>query len=259
MSIDRIVIKCGGGVLSSFANCQVVADGVHSIYHEYRPSQLFVIFSAMKGQTDEAIMQVCPPDGIEELRNALSGKGKSRHDNPEVASYLLQPEITATHLMNEYVGGWVLDQDSPEFPIIANGSFINAEVQKYHTLSNSGKMMRKHGLYCVSGFGARNLAGQRVLLGRNASDLVAAWIAKLINADMLIYLKDVDGVYPDPSCQGEPVQKVTRHAKLDCSQVLDNRVYEVLENCGMHVMLGNYTMIQELAEMKCGTEIDYRR
>jgi aspartokinase len=120
-----------------------------------------------------------------------------------------------------------LTQLDSHFPIEGNSSYLRANVHFDQSRELASRYTLQQGVTVVSGYAARDPHGDVALLGRNASDYVAALIAGLYGGE-LCFAKDVPGIY---SGFGTPQQRLLAsptRAELDAlgeQKVLDRRAY----------------------------------
>ena len=164
-------------------------------------------------------------------------------DNPDVASHLLQGEIESTSKFEEEfkklgIYPEVLIQGE-NFPIIANGRYLHADVDLEASEQTGILDSLESKIVLVPGFGAQNHHKEKVLLGRNASDYVAALIGRLDpKVQEVIYLKDVYGVYENFETEQERLIQEIRAADLQargCGKVLDARCLECMNGYKIRV------------------------
>jgi len=179
--MKRTVFKLGGSVLTNEWDYFDHARRIKELSNEV--NRIYLVVSAQKGITDKLV-------------------ASSNLDDKSKASFLLQGEITSARKLFLYlkhlrVNTGLLTQGSGLYPIIANSSYLDAEVHLSESLdrrevldSLSAKVV------VISGFGAENNLREPVLLGRNSSDLVASLIARIdCKVDEVVYIKDVPGIY----------------------------------------------------------------
>ncbi|MFH1127638.1 MAG: 2-amino-3,7-dideoxy-D-threo-hept-6-ulosonate synthase [archaeon] len=178
--LKKIVVKIGGSVLSDDESVMRQAKWIKKIAKDVET--LHVVVSAKKGVTD------CL---VEESR-AMSDKNKAVHQ--------IQGEIESAKRLTEElkkigVDSKLVIQGTNEYPLVAKGDYLEGMID----LKKSKERIHKldHRLCVIAGYGAETEDGDIVLLGRNSTDLVAAAIANLDNADAIIYLKDTHGVLRD--------------------------------------------------------------
>jgi len=266
-TMSTLVVKVGGGVLRDSESYNCVADCLSDLYRTLHLDRLLVVVSGKYGATNNAITNICSnPSDEEKLRKALKGQGIfGAYENVHTTGYLLQPEIDSAQklgaeIQNKGIDALVLDQNHVDWPIIANSSYLSAIID--HEESDKREdVLRRTGMTVVSGYGARNLLGEKVLLGRNATDLVAAKIAIQARADMLLYFKDKNGIYADDTCKGEPFCEIIA-SKTDMgqySQVLYDKASQLLMNTGIDVRLGMMSDALGIIQGSTGTSIKFSK
>jgi len=229
-----IVIKAGGSVLESDASYESFSKMAAKL--KQYSINAYLVLSAKKGRTNELIDE----NGGAELGALLknydnSAIQKSEFNNPVVAANLLQGEIDSAELLSSKLKEKGLEhnlimQGSGNFPVIANSNYLNAEIMIEKSIEKSSRLSGIKGITVIPGFGAENMLGEKVLLGRNASDLIAGLIARLdSNVSSLIYIKDVAGVFDNFGKESECIipfisAKELKDKKI--GQVLDPRVLE---------------------------------
>jgi len=178
--LKNIVVKMGGSVLGTDESIVKQARWIQEIAHEV--DTLHVVVSAKKGVTDSL---------VEESRSMPDAQ-KARHQ--------IHGEIESARRLCHELGKIGVDsklivQGSSEYPLVGKGDWLCGKLD----ICRSKERMHKldHKLCVISGFGAETEDGHVILLGRNATDLVAGAIANLCNADAVIYLKDTHGILRD--------------------------------------------------------------
>lgn len=231
------VIKIGGSVLKTYEHYTQIAKKIKDYVETNNFQTLYVVVSARKGRTDQLIndLLVCREERkyIDDILNNKTNRSESKDvfDDPFVASYLLQGEINSAKRLSSRLKDECIDTDlllqGSEFPIVANNSYLYASIDNINSMQRFNNNMPKNKVIVISGFGAENINGEKVLLGKNASDLVAALIGFFDRAvRKVIYLKDVDGIYSDFSTNKQKIiPEIDRHdlLKNDFGKVLDKR------------------------------------
>ncbi len=252
----NIGIKKGGSVLVDEFSYQVQAEQLLKFCGKNPDTRLYVIVSAMKGETDRCIDEVAQPGDREALHRALKGlEDLPAYNNPSIAARLQQPEIESAYKLKKYLpDALVIDQNNPGFPVVANTNYLCGKVDI------ASSELRKDILDCdeqvviVSGFGGVTPENESVLLGRNATDLVAACIARIAGfseGDRLVYLKDVEGIYSD---FGTPSQRKIERMSLDeigkygANQALDPRINDILGEFRFDIVIGHHKNMYSLIE-----------
>ena len=259
--MDRLVVKIGGSVLVDENSYQLQAEKLDCVVKEYNPSKLYVVVSAKKGETDRLIREVSKLEDEQRLRDALEGKCIfPEYDNPDIAKRLLQGEIESANTLKRYIPNARLIVQNSSFPLIAKPNYLYGSVDLEQSHYRKSYLKYDERIVIIPGFGAVNQKGDKVLLGRDSSDLVAAAIARLVDADRIIFLKDVGGIYRK---FGESDQEIIpqlqyQEAKsIDFGQVIGKRALDLLEGSKLEVIIGHHEHLIELVKSnrKFGTRI----
>ena len=239
----ELVLKAGGSVLSDKESFRRIAANCLPLLDDYE--RLHVVVSAKKGETSRLLNEYCNGNCLEiEIYNmAMKGQINPQLINPDcqkdLADCLLQGEIESAKELkvcfDEFGHESRIFEQGLGFPILANSNYlmgildINASVARYQKTELS-----KINVY--AGFGAENEQGEKVLLGRNRSDLVAAVIAYLVKCikseARLIYLKDQDGIIRDfghDNAELIPRISVDELIKGNYDQILCRDVYDFVD------------------------------
>jgi len=239
---ENFVVKIGGSVLFSSEAYTHQAQRIADFAAQDDVGRVYVVVSARKGHTDVLRNSLCENDKeIEALQTLLQGgespKYSERFNQHAVARHLLSGEIeSAQHFHQELSAkGHYPDvlMQGANFPIIANGEYLRAEVDLAASEARAYILQGiESRIVVVPGFGAQNHEGKEVLLGRNASDLVAALIGRLDpKVHEVIYLKDVDGVYQGFGTDNQSlIPKIRADAlrAMGCGKVLDERCLDYM-------------------------------
>ena len=224
-----VVAKFGSSVLKddeSYLNVALELLVLKAIY-----DKVYTVLSAEEGETDRLIQSVAG-DEANILQSALLGYSKApKFETPEVSKALIQGEFKSVdNLVDILKDNAIGVKQTENYPITAHGSYLYGHVLLPESRIKAKAIQNDKPIEIVSGFGAVDLDGNVVLLGRNASDYVASIYAHIYNAKKLIYYKDVDGIYVN-FCK--PNQKkldiITRQEFLGLGsmKVLDQRVLDV--------------------------------
>jgi len=238
----ELVLKAGGSVLQDRESYLRLARNCSSLLDEY--DRLHIIVSARKGETSRLLHEYCNGNNseIEAYNWAMKGKTDPLlidiERQKELASYLLQGEIeSARELKNSFdklgIENRIFEQGG-NFPIIANQNYLFSRLDLESSIRRYSKIdVARVNIY--SGFGAENENGEKVLLGRNRSDLVAAIIAHLVNRVSkvrLIYLKDQEGIIRDFGTEkAELIPRISVEELIqdNYDQILCRDVYEFID------------------------------
>ena len=258
---ERAVIKIGGSVLPNDEAYDYQARRVAAFVENGGFERVYVVVSARKGKTDALADSLCglasgthTNSQREELRSVLKrgDYSEGNHDavetwdNSSIANYFWERgELESTMRFGRALGELcchfhLLTQTQTGFPIVADTHYLHADVdfeasqQKASNLDNLE--MR---IVLIPGFAAQKHNGEVVLLGRNASDYVAAmigWLDPLVN--WVIYLKNVEGVFRD---FGGPTQKLVERVSsselraMGPVKVLDERCLDAMRDYKIRV------------------------
>ena len=232
---EHYVIKIGGSVL--YSNEAYAHQARRIVDFSENKERVYVVLSARKDHTNELADFLCKnPEERESLRRLLkqgdysNAEDAARFDYHYVASHLLSGEIESTkrferELRKIGIYPELLIQ-GVNFPITANGRYLHADVD-FKACDTAILDDLESKIVLVPGFGAQNHHKEKVLLGRNASDYVAALIGNLDpKVKEVVYLKDVKGVYENFGTDRATVIEEIRSAELlerGCGKVLDER------------------------------------
>ncbi|MBW2981296.1 hypothetical protein KY343_00305 [Candidatus Woesearchaeota archaeon] len=251
---EQYVLKIGGSVLKSDEAYAYQAKRIAEFSKD--KERVYVVSSARKGHTDELAGELCrTPEERESLRRLLkqgdysNPKDIERFDRHYVASHLLSGEIDSIKRFERELRKLGIYPElliqGVNFPITANGRYLHADVD-FGACDKTTLDGLESRIILVPGFGAQNHHKEKVLLGRNASDYVAALIGLLDpRVKEVVYLKDVDGVYENFGTDRARLIQEINSAELlakGCGKVLDERC--------LSSMNGNRFRIQH-----CETEI----
>lgn len=202
---DILVIKFGGKSLSNPARVRSLAQKTLE-FHELRPT--LVVVSAMGNDTNRLIR----------LADEVSGGDCLSSELAEIVSYgeNLSARIFTTALRSLGVEAEAVTPYSESWPIYAKGGKqvklarekinqnvdveIIEEMSKAHVNEGIKQLLKKGVIPVVSGFLALSKEGELLTLGRGGSDTSAFLLAKLLGANEVVIVTDVQGVMKaDPS------------------------------------------------------------
>ena len=195
----RIVVKFGG---SSLADHERILRAVTAVAEEAKKgTQIVVIVSAM-GKTTDTLFQAA--------KNSSNGNLHKR-DLDEILAMgeRTSIRIIAAALKAQGVNSWYVDPLDPEWPIITDDSFSDAnpildtcyECAKLNVLP----LVEKGTIPVIAGFVGRTKDKRVTTMGRGGSDTTAFILAKALDADELILVTDAEGIMSaDPKVIGEP-------------------------------------------------------
>ncbi len=220
----RLVVKLGGSVLVTEQDYVRHAKLIKELSDNV--DRIYLVVSAQKGVTDRLVANA---------DESWSDKEKAR--------YLLSGEFTSAskiyrRLLAERVNVRMLMQGTGLFPIVANSSYLDADLHLSESLDRREVLDGLDSKVVVlPGFAAENNSAEPVTLGRNSSDFVAGLVARVDpQVGEVVYVKDVPGVYDD---KGKVISSMSlREARqFGFNQLLDERVLEYaccdLRVCGV--------------------------
>jgi aspartokinase len=241
----REVWKLGGSVLTDDAAFADFATRVaDKLAQDAGLDRLYLVVSAMRGVTEALIDSAVTGEARAFLRAGLKGEEigsswRERFDCPDLAAKLLLGEVDAAHrLRRALVLAGVQAKLATQFdffPIACDGGHLHAELD----LERSRARFRLFERICagrrlviVTGFGAVTAAGEPALLGRNASDYVAAILSRLDPAVReVIFAKDVPGIFENWQSRAERlIDRIEREdlSRREFGAVLDRRVLDII-------------------------------
>jgi aspartate kinase len=183
-----LVIKYGGSVLSDGAGIREAATQVKAELS--RGNKVVVVVSALKGVTDQLIeaTKAINPEAPRSVQDHIIRLGE------EQSTRLFTSALELIGIQaEEYT------VDSPGWPIITDDHFGDAEPileECRKAVQLSLKPLLTRGVTpVVSGFVGRSLSGMITTLGRGGTDTTATVLSRCLNADELVLVKDVGGVY----------------------------------------------------------------
>jgi len=206
----RVVIKFGGADLSTGERIQRAARMV--VKSPYK--EIVVVVSAMGKMTDNLI-------------NTVSQIGNvSDADYAEIISMgeRASARIFCSALRTMGANAELIDPASDNWPIITNSSFRDAKPDVEKTTMLVQKFLAPLlgvTIPVVCGFLGKNNNGKITTLGRGGSDTTALLLAKCLNADEIILVKETSGVLSaDPKIVPEArfLDKLGIHEMFDLAQ-----------------------------------------
>ncbi len=176
--LKKIVVKIGGSVLCDDECVARQARWIKEIAKEL--DTLHVVVSAKKGVTDRLVKE----------SRSMSDRKKAEH---QIQGEIESARRLSSELKKIGVDSKLVIQGTKEYPLVGKGEdWLNGKIDLKKSKERMGNL--DHKLCIISGFGAETEDGDIILLGRNSTDLVAAAIANLDNADAIVYLKDTHGI-----------------------------------------------------------------
>jgi aspartate kinase len=143
----------------------------------------------------------------------------SRKDNPEIEPHLLDEllssgEKTSARLVAAALASFglqsvIVDPDTPYWPVITDDRHLDAnplvEESRAKTQQFILPLLAQGKVPVVCGFLGKTIGGKTTTLGRGGSDTTAVLLGNCLNANEVILVKDVEGVYSsDPDKVANP-------------------------------------------------------
>jgi aspartate kinase len=185
----RIVAKFGG---TSVADGQKIRDAARSIKKEVeRGNEILVVVSAM-GKTTNGL--------LEALETATEGNYTPQiKDEVAAMGERTSVRIFSAALNSLGVRSVFIDPSRREWPVITNSRFVNAQINLEKTRERVNKFMEpmlKEGIVpIVCGFLGIDKMGAITTIGRGGSDTTAVMLGNCLNANQVVIVTDVDGVF----------------------------------------------------------------
>lgn len=193
----RVVVKLGGSVLRKPEDFTRIAKITKEEYEQGH--ELLLVVSAMGGHTDELLKMARTVGANKELLDSVAGLGET-----------LSARLMAAALESEGVPSIAVDPSSPRWPIITNDKFGDADPDLPKTcgaaISHIDPLLGEV-VPVISGYVGKTKDGRLTTLGRGGSDTTAVTLARCLNADEVVLVKDSDGIMNvDPKMMGDAVQ-----------------------------------------------------
>jgi aspartate kinase len=206
----RVVIKFGGADL---ATGEKVAQAAHMVA-DAKFKEIIVVVSAMGKTTDN-------------LLNITSQLGEvSDSDYAELISMgeRLSARFFCSALRARGIKAELIDPCNHNWPLITDSNFHNAKPDIEKTTERAKKFivpLLGEAIPVVCGFVGKDLNGRTTSLGRGGSDTTALVLAKCLDADEVILVKETSGVLSaDPKIvpEARSLHKLDIHEMLDLAQ-----------------------------------------
>ncbi len=185
----RVVVKLGGSVLNSPEDFREMAKITKKEFDNGH--ELLLVVSAMKGYTDKLIEMAKLVGAEEELLDSIAGIGE-----------ILSARLMAAALSSEGVPSIAIDPSSPKWSIFTNDRFGDADPDLPKTcgaaISNIEPLLRKS-VPVICGYIGKTPDGRLTTLGRGGSDTTAVTLARCLNADEVVLVKDSNMMVADPN------------------------------------------------------------
>ncbi|UCF44819.1 MAG: aspartate kinase [Candidatus Bathyarchaeota archaeon] len=207
---NRVVIKFGGAILSNGEKIQHAAKMVAEAPYK----EIVVVVSAMGKMTDSLV-------------NTVSQIGNI--NDADYAEIISMGERTSARIFSsalKKIGAKAepFDPANDNWPIITNSNFRDAVPDVEKTTLLAQKFLAPllgTAIPVVCGFLGKDSNGNVTTLGRGGSDTTAVLLAKCLNADEVILVKETSGVLSaDPKIvpEARPLNKLDIHEMFDLAQ-----------------------------------------
>jgi len=193
-----VVVKFGGSVLSDELGVARATEWVKRLTE--RGLRVVVVVSALRGVTDELLRsaQRLNPDASPEMLDEVLAMGERT-----------SARLFALSLARHGVESVVVDPSSSIWPVVTDGKHLDANpvLDECRRRVETGlrKVLETGKVPVVCGYvGVARGSGRITTMGRGGSDTTATLLANCLDADEVILVKDVSGVYStDPKSSSE--------------------------------------------------------
>jgi aspartate kinase len=207
---NRVVIKFGGADLSSCEKIQHAAKMVAEAPYK----EIVVVVSAMGKMTDSLV------NTVSQIGNVTDA------DYAEIISMgeRTSARIFSSALKAIGINAEPFDPVNDNWPIITDSNFRDAKPDMEKTTHLSQKFIAPllgTAIPVVCGFLGKDVNGKVTTLGRGGSDTTAMLLAKCLDADEVILVKETSGVLSaDPKMvpEARPLNKLDIHEMFDLAQ-----------------------------------------
>ena len=204
---DRVVIKFGGADLATGENISKAAKMVADAHYK----EILVVVSAM-GKTTDSLLSVA-----EQLGDV---------NDDDYAEIISMGERTSARffcaaLRAQGVKAELFDPCSEYWPLITDRNFRNAKPNMEKTTELTNRFLAPllgDSIPVVCGFLGKDSEGRITSLGRGGSDTTALVLAKCLDADEVILVKETSGVF---SADPKIVSSARSLNKLDIREMFD--------------------------------------
>ncbi len=185
----RIVVKFGG---SSLADGEKIRNAARSVVKEAKKGHEVVVVVSAMGKTTNALL---------EALDISTGSMYSPQQKDDIAA---MGERTSVRIMSAAINSLgvksvYVEPGGENWPIITNSKFTNATVDMEKTKELAKKRLvplLKEGIVpVVCGFVGVDKSGDITTMGRGGSDTTAVILGNCLEAQEVIIVTDVDGVY----------------------------------------------------------------
>jgi aspartate kinase len=188
MANNVLVVKFGGSCLSDSDNVRAAAEKIRREVASKK--KVVVVVSALSGMTDQLLT----------LAQDSTQKRVSKEELDDIAA---MGERTVVRLMRaalvaQGIKAVGIDPDSPLWPISTDSNFGNAEVHLEETRKKASAgllpLLEEGWTLVISGFVGLSPERKVTTLGRGGSDITAVLLGNCLDADEVVFVKDVGGV-----------------------------------------------------------------
>jgi aspartate kinase len=198
MTLSKLlVVKYGGSVLDCGSAIRRAAVTVKEELD--RGNRLVLVVSAMKGVTDQLLSAAkeIGPDTPREVVDQIIGLGEEQ-----------SVRLMVSALRSLGVDAVEVTPHSPGWPIITNEEYGDAEPILEECIVGTelgvSPLIRRGQVPVICGFVGKTVNDNITTLGRGGSDTTATLLARFLEADELVLVKDVGGLYTaDPGRVGD--------------------------------------------------------
>ncbi len=229
-----LVLKFGGASLKDINHFENVAQIIESVSKNY--DRVCVVVSAMEGMTDylDFLANQVDTDCSKREKDMLLSVGE-RMSMALLAMILLKRGISAVSLTGSQVGIITTTEHS-------NAKIIDVKKEKLESLFKEGKIP------IIAGFQGVSVDKEITTLGRGGSDTTAVAIAIAIDAEKVVFYKDVEGIYsenPKANANAKVLTVLTHEEALDVvgegkSAVLHPRCVEMASKNGLTLQVRSF-------------------
>lgn len=208
----RRVLKYGGTSIESADRIRRAASNIARLLHE--GDQVAVVVSAQGNDTNLLLGAVYAAtehrvDAQSVYRVAALGEQKSVY---LLCAALRSLSLEAVPLTPEMAEGWPLIVDSDDTTPLAAQKIneerpfeLREEESRRHVARHVLPVLRRGAVPVLAGFFARSSRGDLVTLGRGGSDISAVLLGRLLDADEVTIITDVEGILSaDPRLAPSP-------------------------------------------------------
>jgi aspartate kinase len=207
---NRVIIKFGGADLSNGEKIQHAAKMVAEAPYK----EIVVVVSAMGKMTDSLVNKIFQIGNVNDADYAeIISMGE------RTSARIFSSALKATGANAE-----TFDPASDNWPIITNSNFRDAEPDLEKTTFLAQKFLAPllgTAIPVVCGFLGKDGNGKVTTLGRGGSDTTAILLAKCLDADEVILVKQTSGILSaDPKIvpEARPLNKLDIHEMFDLAQ-----------------------------------------